>query len=358
MKSWLVPMGVLVAAVAAACGSSGTSPSTARDGGGSSSGSGSSGASSGGATSSSGAGSSGGASNPDASSGSSSGSSDGGSSGAAEGSTSSSGGSSSGGAGVDPTHLPTASGACPTFANGVVTVSAGSGTIQAQTWMGTTGGGPLILYWHATSSSATLEVPTALDTAAVTAAGGMIVGFESATRTGTPSGNTGDDVWYTSDVAFADQVVACAIQQVHVDPRHIHAAGYSAGALQSVYMWFARSGYIASVISYSGGDVTIDEAPFQDSAHAGAAIVAHGGAGVDVYATADFAAASASWETQIKQAGVLGIDCDDGQAHVYFARLSNLKPVAFQFFQDHPFGVKPEPYATLPSGFPSYCKID
>ena len=250
------------------------------------------------------------------------------------------------------------SGTCPTFANGVVTVAAGGGMIQAQTWMGTKGGGPLIIYWHATSSSATLEVPLAFDTAAVTAAGGMIVGFESTTRTGTPMNTTGNDVWYQSDVAFADQAVACAIQQVHVDPQHIHAAGYSAGALQSIYMWFARSGYVASVISYSGGDVTIDEAPFQDSGHAGAAIVAHGAPGSDVFSNVDFAMASATWETQIKQAGAMAIDCDDGQAHVYFTRLSNLAPVSLKFFQDHPFGVKPEPYTSLPSGFPSYCKID
>jgi hypothetical protein len=224
--------------------------------------------------------------------------------------------------------------------------------------MGSTGGGPLILYWHATSSMATYEVPLAFDTAAVTAAGGMIVGFESTTRTGTPTGNTGDDVWYASDLAFADQVVACAIQQVHVDAQHIHTAGYSAGALQSVYTWFARSGYLASVISYSGGDVTIDETAFQDSAHAGAALVAHGAPGSDTYDGVDFANASATWETQIKQAGVLAIDCNDGGAHVDLMRLSNLSPVSLKFFQDHPFGVKPEPYTMLPSGFPTYCMIE
>jgi poly(3-hydroxybutyrate) depolymerase len=223
--------------------------------------------------------------------------------------------------------------------------------------MGTTGGGPLIVYWHATGSTATAEVPAAFDTAAITAAGGMIVGFEASTRTGTPTNTTGNDVWYQSDVAFADQAVACAIQQVHVDPRHIHVAGYSAGALQTVYMWFARSGYVASVISFSGGDLIIDRAPFQDGSHAGAAIVAHGAPGVDTFGTADFAAASATWEKEIKQAGALAIDCNDGQAHVYVPRLTNLKPVSLKFFQDHPFGVTPEPYGTLPSGFPSYCAI-
>jgi hypothetical protein len=115
---------------------------------------------------------------------------------------------------------------------------------------------------------------------------------------------------------------------------------------------------VASVISYSGGDSIIDEAPFQDPAHAGAAIVAHGAPGVDVYGNTDFASASAMWEPQIKQAGALAIDCNDGQAHVDFMRLSSLAPVSLKFFQDHPFGVKPEPYTSLPSGFPSYCKIE
>jgi dienelactone hydrolase len=186
----------------------------------------------------------------------------------------------------------------------------------------------------------------------------MIVGFESTTRTGTPTNTTGNDVWYQSDVAFADQVVACALQQGRVDAEHIHVAGYSAGALQTVYMWFARSGYVASVISFSGGDLVINRAPFQDPAHAGAAIVAHGGAGVDTYGGADFAMASATWETELMQAGALGIDCNDGQAHVYVPRLANLAPVSLSFFEAHPFGVQPEPYGTtLPSGFPTYCTI-
>jgi hypothetical protein len=257
-----------------------------------------------------------------------------------------------------PTHPPMVDGPCPTFASGTVTVSAGGATIASQMWMGTGAGGALILYWHATGSNATNEVPIALDTGAVTAAGGMIVGFEASTRTGTPTGNTGDDVWYQSDAAFADQVTACAVQQQRVDPRRVHTAGYSAGGLQAVYMWFARSGYIASVISYSGGDGAINKAAVQEPAHPPAAIAAHGAMGSDVVGI-DFAQTSATWEqSDIKPLGGFSIDCGDGQGHVYLARLSNLSPVALRFFEDHPYGVEPEPYASLPAGFPSYCKID
>ena len=37
---------------------------------------------------------------------------------------------------------------------------------------------------------------------------------------------------------------------------------------------------------------------------------------------------------------------------------SGLGNSTVKFFEDHPFGVTPEPYATsLPSSFPSYCAL-
>jgi poly(3-hydroxybutyrate) depolymerase len=257
--------------------------------------------------------------------------------------------------------IPAANGACPTLSTGTVTVTAGSASIQAQVWAGAPAspGGMLILYWHGTGSSPGNEVPIAFNTSAVTSAGGAIVGFIASSRTGATSGNTGDDVWYQSDAAFADQVVACAIPQLHIDPRRIHTAGYSAGGLQTVYMWYARSGYLASVISYSGGTDTIDQTTMQDPSHIPAAIAAHGAPGSDEFGI-DFAQASTQWEGIISKAGGFSIDCNDGGNHLAFfqTRAPNLKPASVPFFMAHPFGVHPEPYTSLPAGFPSYCKID
>jgi hypothetical protein len=264
-------------------------------------------------------------------------------------------------AGDMPPNLPKVSGTCPTFTNGAtVTVTAGSGSIQAQIWMGSQGGGPIVIYWHGTASSPGGEIPIAFDTNAVAAAGGIIIGFNANSRTGSTTGNTGDAVWYTSDGAFADQAVACAIQNNHMNPKSIHTAGYSAGGLQTVWMWYARSGYLASVISYSGGSSVINTAPMQDASNLGAAIAAHGASGSDALGL-DFAQASATWEMAIKQGGGFSIDCNDGGNHLDFfgKRAPGLQKVAFKFFQDHPFGVKPDPYASaLPSGFPTYCKIN
>jgi dienelactone hydrolase len=153
--------------------------------------------------------------------------------------------------------------------------------------------------------------------------------------------------------------VACAIQSYNIDPRRIYTAGYSGGALQAVYMWFARSGYIASVVSYSGGDATINEATSQDTSNVAPALVAHGGSGVDELVL-DFAQASATWETKITNGGGTYIDCNDGGSHTAFftTRAPNLEPVAYAFLKAHPFGIKPEPYTSLPSGYPTYCTLN
>jgi hypothetical protein len=189
----------------------------------------------------------------------------------------------------------------------------------------------------------------------ITSLGGAVVAQVATTAMGTTTGN---DVWYTGDAAIADEIVACAIQTQKIDPRRIHVAGYSAGALQTTYMWFARSGYVASVLTYSGGDDTLDVVPLQDPAHPPAALVTHGAKGMDTFGgLIDFAVASASWESEIKKAKGFAIDCNDGGTHTDIVLRSKVAPQALQFFLDHPFGVQPEPYTTLPSAFPSYCMI-
>ena len=257
-----------------------------------------------------------------------------------------------------PTHLPTATGTCPTMANldgGMVTFAGQPATV----WSGDpkNGPGPLLLYYYATGSSATEPVFTIgqAQIDKLKSLGGAVVAQNKTTAQGATTGN---DVWYTGDAAIADEIVACAIQSQKIDPRRVHTAGYSAGALQTVYMWFARSGYVASVLTYSGGDDGLDKVPLQDPAHPPAALVTHGGQGVDTYGgVIDFFNASTAWEAEIKQASGFAIDCNDGGAHTDVALRVKVAPQAIQFFLDHPYGVKPEPYAALPSGWPTYCTI-
>jgi hypothetical protein len=129
-------------------------------------------------------------------------------------------------------------------------------------------------------------------------------------------------------------------------------------------MYYARSGYLASAIVYSGGPGY--PPAFQDASNAPSLIGARGatGDGGCTSLTAPncdlLAGSTIKFESAAKTAGAaMVIDCDDEQNHTYYQRLTNLAPVAWQFFKDHPFGKgKPDAYAGgLPSGFPSYCKI-
>ncbi len=378
---WTLALGAAVTGfvLTASCGSSSTDPGGfggSSGGSGSSSGSalnssgasGSSGSSESSGGSGSGSGGSGSGGGTASGSGSSSGGSSGGSSGSGDitdASTSSSGsGSSSGGGGDSPSaqFLPKISGTCPTIMPGSSQATLTFAGEPVQIWAGKPTAdqhGSLVLFWYETGGSAndvTLQFGTA-QIQAVTAAGGVVASFAKSKGTGT---NTGDAVWYTDDFLTADQVVACAIDQLHVDPRRIYTTGASAGALQATWMSYARSGYIAAAAPISGGLTGLggfyeDPAP-QDPSNVPAAMAIHGAPGVDVVVL-DFAVCSAAWEADVAKRGGFSMDCNTGGGHV--GGPPQICPGIWQFFEDHPFKVSPQPYtkAPLPSVYPSYCQI-
>jgi poly(3-hydroxybutyrate) depolymerase len=253
--------------------------------------------------------------------------------------------------------LPTAKGTCPTLATGnSVSISLNGKSMPWTLYVGSKAAsptGPIIIYWHGTGTTGSSDVGWGIGQAAISdvqAKGGIVAAAESTSSTGT---NTGDNVWYTGDVDWADFIIACAIQQLNIDTRHIHAAGYSAGALQTGYMYYARSGYLASEVVYSGG-AGVGAGTLQDPSNVAPIIGAHGST------SGDFLAGSTTmWEAQVKAAGAsIVIDCDDGGSHTDITRLTRLAPSTYQFFKDHPFKQgKPDPYTSLPSTFPTYCKI-
>ena len=273
-----------------------------------------------------------------------------------------------GGSGMVPSMLPTvkAGSTCPTLkSGGMQSIMLNGKSMSWSMSVGTKAAsatGPIVIYWHGTGTNAQ-ESATAMGNGItdIVNLGGLVAAADSTSSTGT---NTGDNVWYTGDVDYADFIIACAIQQLNIDTSHIHAAGYSAGALQTGYMWYARSGYLASAILYSGG-AGIGAAALQDPSNPAPIIGAHGAAGSSsctiTSSNCDFLAGSTTmFEATVKSKGApMVIDCNDGSSHIDISRLSKLAPVAWQFFKDHPFKAgKPDAYANgLPSAFPTYCKI-
>jgi hypothetical protein len=221
-------------------------------------------------------------------------------------------------------------------------------------WSGPAGSvGPMVFYWHATTASSD-EAVTGLGpgTAEVVQSGGVIASFKQSNGTGA---NTGDFTWYTGDFNTADEILACAYQQGLIDPTHIHSAGYSPGSCQTAAMVYARA-YLASVLCYSGGAMTMGALP--DPKNHPAIIGAHGAVGSDVFGI-DIATNTILLENDLKSKGSFVIDCDDGGDHIQSIgrRMAGVAGPGWQFFKDHPYEVNPEPYKSLPQTFPTYCRL-
>lgn len=221
-------------------------------------------------------------------------------------------------------------------------------------WSGPVGSvGPMVFYWHATTATSQ-EAVSGLGpgTSDVVATGGVVAAFNTSNGTGS---NTGDFTWYTGDFNTADEVLACAVEQRLVDVRRIHSAGYSPGSCQTAAMVYARA-YLASVLCYSGGAMTLGSLP--DPNNHPAMIGAHGGVGNDIFGI-DIATNTLILENDLRGKGSFVIDCDDGGDHIQSiaARMAGVAAPGWQFFKDHPYEVNPEPYKSVPSTFPSYCKL-
>lgn len=257
----------------------------------------------------------------------------------------------------DPAFLPKATGPCPEFTEGTITVTPDGKARDVQVWIADaakTLDGPLLFYWHGTGSSPVTEPPYGIGKAnidAITAQGGVVVAPFHDPAAGTfpwflTTGSGAED-----DLRVADEVVACAIEKVGIDVRRIHSMGMSAGGLQTAQMSYRRSGYLASVVTYSGG--LIGMPPAQDPSNKFAAMIFHGGQ--DDHVVIDFQPISEAYRDDLRGSGHFAFICDHGMGHSIPA---DAVDSVHQFFEAHPFGTEPSPYAAeLPSGFPSYCAL-
>jgi len=253
-----------------------------------------------------------------------------------------------------PKALPKPTKPCPAITEGQLTFLG----VTVRIWVGSkpaTTKGPLVFYWHGTGSSPNETVfglgQKNID--AIKAQGGLVAAPKGPTvLTGV---QTGGIVWTAGDFALADDILACAIQQVGIDLRRIHSAGMSAGGLHTAQMSYTRSGYLASVTTYSGGLIPIlPPPPSQDPANKLAAMIMHGG-DKDQLGTFSFKLSSERYLKDLTSKGQFAFICDHGQGH-WLAPGGGA--AVWRFFQDHPFGTTPSPYkAGLPAGIPSYCTL-
>ncbi|MEZ4306887.1 MAG: hypothetical protein R3F14_02405 [Polyangiaceae bacterium] len=181
----------------------------------------------------------------------------------------------------DPMFLPAVTGACPDFTEGTITVSPDGKSRDLRLWISDAAAsldGPIVFFWHGVGGSPN-DALYALGTPVIDeikALGGMVIAPVHDPDAGTfpwylTTGGTND-----SDIRVMDEALACAIQKVGVDLRHIHSTGFSAGAMNTTQVGWWRSGYIASVVTFSGAQ--IGTPPDQDPENKFPAMVVHGGA--------------------------------------------------------------------------------
>lgn len=252
--------------------------------------------------------------------------------------------------------LPKATSECPVLAAGMVSVKPDGNARDVQIWMGDEAKaqeGPIVFFWHGAGGSPkdavyALSQPVIDE---IVAAGGIV-----AAPVHDPA--AGQLPWFLSlggtneaDLRVMDEVLACAIEQVGVDQRHIHSVGFSAGAMNTTQVGWRRSGYIASVVTFSGAQ--IGDSPDQDPTNLFPVMAFHGGASDVVIIK--FQENTEKYVQGMKDAGHFGFICDHGKGHTV---PSTGRVPAWQFLKDHPFGVQPEPYEkALPPGFPAYCTL-
>jgi predicted esterase len=270
------------------------------------------------------------------------------------------GGTATGGApptGGAQAKIPEPTGACPDFKSGTQTIMGLSTNIVAGAPQAKKG--PLLFTWHGTGGNGTQalgQLPKSVQQD-ITAQGGIVIAASDNGQV-----REGQDVtfvlgvWYDkADLAFADQIVACAVKNNNIDPNQIFVTGCSAGGLMTGVMTMERSTYVASSAPNSGG-LPVATFPVQDKAHVPPVFCMHGGSKDNV--VINFGDASRTLETEIVNAGGVAVDCNHNIGHC--GAPAALHEKAWQFMKMNPFNVGTSPFkAGIPAGqgFPDYCRL-
>ena len=154
----------------------------------------------------------------------------------------------------------------------------------------------------------------------------------------------------TAEPRLFKSVLDCLVQHYNVDENHIHAMGFSYGAMSVDRVVVAHTERLASVLSYSGQYASYNNT----SPNKYVQVFVHGG-NSDAVGINFGQAATKDSNTLVNQ-GHDVIVCNHGQGHTVPNSMYTDK--AIEFFADHPLGTHESPYRSgLPADFPNYCEF-
>jgi poly(3-hydroxybutyrate) depolymerase len=154
-----------------------------------------------------------------------------------------------------------------------------------------------------------------------------------------------------ADLLLFEDLLACAADQWNVDMDRIYSTGMSAGGLWTSYMTMWESEWLAATAPLSGG---VNSAVYRQPDEPIPVLLTWGGAG-DVYGTFSFDVANREFSADLLADGHFVAHCIHNEGH---NPPTGSAGMVWRFFQDHPKGVSPDPWADgVPSGMPSYCGL-
>ena len=178
-----------------------------------------------------------------------------------------------------------------------------------------------------------------------------------------PFSTIDSDARVQDELIYFDDLLACAAQSYRVDNTCVTSVGVSAGALFTSQLGWARSEYLASIISLSGGTGGLVR-EWGGADHILPAMVLWGGPS-DFCVAVDFAMTSADLESHLSADGHAVVECEHNCGHAappFEAPDPELTPFAamWRFFLDHPYWLEDgeTPLATnQPSFAPEWCSV-
>lgn len=231
--------------------------------------------------------------------------------------------------------IPTPTAPCPTITDGVVTFCPASLDTCRDALVvnasGATGTGPLSLHWHGTFESP--DGVLAGDYAAqqvqnmiIAQDGLMVLPYGDPDAVARPNipfpwwvvcGSQGSQCDRPDDFVFADEIVACSVEQGLVDPQRLTTSGMSAGGIMTSHV-IDRTSYFAGAVSWSGGTPAWAQpaTPMNETS----VMVIHGGptdqyCGEGAQTCYSFLQPSESLAAEVVAAGNFAFLCDHQSGH-------------------------------------------
>ena len=173
------------------------------------------------------------------------------------------------------------------------------------------------------------------------------------------------DAGAEEELTFFDDMLACAAEQLNINPNCVASTGVSAGALfTDAVLAGGRGQHLSSIVSLSGGVGGPAIKPWSDSAHNMPAIVLWGGPTDNCLGLLSFETLSLTLEQELEDDGHFMLECihNCGHSAPPFDVPAGQTPFSmmWEFMIDHPYWLNDgdSPYLNgLPPNMPDWCAV-